>query len=131
MKNILNLTQHETTQDQILAGVFEPDPEQKKTIQKLLTVEVIPTAHNLKTRAAQLAEIAWDLTHGDTQDWTNAVMIGGAPFLMSYLEKALQAQGLQPLYSFSKRVVTELEHSDGTVEKKAVFKHVGWVEAFE
>ena len=56
-------------------------------------------------------------------------MIGGAPFFMSALERALLDVGITPLYAFSIRESVEKAAEDGTVTKINVFKHVGFVEA--
>ena len=39
---IMNLTQHNATEDQLKAGVYEPSPEIKKLISELLTFEELP-----------------------------------------------------------------------------------------
>ena len=55
-------------------------------------------------------------------------MIGGAPYLMAELEKALWNRGIEPVYSFSERKSVETE-KDGVVTKVNVFEHVGFVSA--
>jgi len=54
-------------------------------------------------------------------------MIGGAPYLMSALEAALEAVDLQPVYAFTRREVVERAQPDGSVAKTAVFRFAGWV----
>jgi hypothetical protein len=117
---ILNLTQHPAAPEQIAAGVVEP--RSKEEVQNLLTFESLPTRDEILTRAEKLADIA--AASGYT-----AAMIGGAPYFMSALERALVAKGVRPLYAFSRRVVVETVRPDGAVEKKGVFKHAGFVEA--
>lgn len=56
-----------------------------------------------------------------------SVMIGGAHYFMSYLEQALFAAKVRPLYYFSKRVVVEKQNPDGSVSKVSQFVHDGWV----
>jgi hypothetical protein len=119
--SILNLTQHVATPDQLAAGVVEPPADLKKEVQVLLTVDELPTQEGLRQRAKQLTEIAVNLN-------ANRVMLGGAPFLMGYLEWSLEAVGIKAFYSFSKREVVEVTSAEGRVEKKALFKHAGWVE---
>lgn len=121
---ILNLTQHRATPEQISAGVVEPE-EGKKKIQRLLTFEDLPTPEVIQERAEALARVAELLTKEYSHD---AVMVGGAPYLMSALEKALKERDLTPLYAFSKREVVEEQLSDGSVKKTQVFKHLGFVE---
>ena len=56
-------------------------------------------------------------------------MIGGAPYLMSALERALKQRGVKPLYAFSLRVSEDvLDESTGEVKKTLVFKHLGFLE---
>ena len=118
MKKILNLTQHPATEDQAAEGVFEP--ANKQEIQKLLTFTEVPSSDVLHQRAARLAEIAKE--HG-----VESAMIGGAPFFMSTLEKALNEVGVEPLYGFSLRTIVEETASNGEVKKTSVFVHAGWV----
>lgn len=123
---ILNCTQHSATPDQIAAGVVEPDQipnnSMKNTIKSLITFNDIPTGEEMAQRAADLADLV-------SQSPCRSVMIGGAPYFMSYLEFSLRAAGITPLYSFTKRETVETPNEDGTVTKTAVFKHIGWVEA--
>lgn len=122
-KKILNLTQHVATSDQIEAGVVEPEAEMKKEIQRLLTFDELPSRLELLKRADDLTALASQCGAGCAM-----VMIGGAPFFMPSLEKALFYDNIRPCYSFSKREVTETTSADGKITKTAIFKHVGWVE---
>lgn len=130
---ILNLTQHNATPDQVKAGVVNVREEDKALLQELLTFDNIPTADEMEARAQDLAVFAltYDITGSEEMDNSEVnclhVMIGGAPFFMSFLEKALKANYLIPMYAFSKREVIEEPHLDGTVLKKQVFKHLGFV----
>lgn len=117
---ILNLTQHPASPEQVQAGVVEP--QDKAKVRELLTFNEIPTHSQIKQTAEALADLAKD--HG-----AEAAMIGGALFLMAPLAQALRDRGITPLFAFTKRVVEEVTLPDGTVEKKAVFRHEGWVEA--
>jgi len=135
---ILNLTQHQATPAQLKAGVFEPDPDTKQRIRQLLIFSSLPTKAEIEKRARELASIAdWELsslyTSWDSQAQHSScrggyAMIGGAPYLMSALEKALKARGIQPLYAFSRREVVEKVNKDGSVTKTQIFKHLGFVE---
>jgi len=118
MKKILNLTQHSATDEQMVEGVFEP--ANKQEIQQLLTFTDVPSGQTLRENAARLAEIAKE--HG-----VESAMIGGAPFFMSSLEKALLKVGVEPLYGFSLRTIVEETASNGEVKKTSVFVHAGWV----
>lgn len=123
---IINLTQHLATQDQINAGVIEPAPEDKKIIQELLTFEELPSKDELERRAYGLATLVTDM--GAANASHHKVMIGGAPFFMSFLQEALKKVGHKPVYAFSRRESVDQAQLDGTVKKVAVFKHLGFIE---
>jgi hypothetical protein len=57
----------------------------------------------------------------------DAVMIGGAPYLMGPLTDALKDLGIEVCFSYSERVSVESSLPDGSVTKTSVFKHVGFV----
>jgi len=129
---ILNLTQHTATDEQTAQLVVEPRMTKAK-IQKLLTFEEIPTKEEIEARAKELARIASSeasMYAGDTDNeiWITRVMIGGAPYLMGALEKALRECGFTPVYAFSKRESIDQPQPDGSVRKVAVFRHLGFVE---
>ena len=116
---ILNLTQHAATPDQIAAGVVEP--ADKELVQALITFDELPSAKEVEAKAKALAQMAG-------YDGYDTVMIGGAPYFMAPLEKALREQGIKPLYAFSKRESVEEKQADGSVKKIQMFRHAGWVE---
>jgi len=129
---ILNLTQHVATDEQKAQLVVEPRMTKEK-IKKLLTFEEIPTKEEIEARAEKLAEIAVSeasMYAGDTDNevWITRVMLGGAPYLMGALEKAVREMGFQPVYAFSKRESEEIPQPDGSVRKVQVFRHTGFVE---
>ena len=115
---ILNLTQHKATPDQIAAGVVEP--ADKAAVQAALTFDTLPHPGQVHTRAETLAQFA-------RMSGCRSAMIGGAPFLMAELEKALWSWEVRPLFAFSVRVSTEQAQPDGSVRKVAVFQHGGFV----
>lgn len=116
---IINLTQHSATVEQVSAGVVEP--ERKDFVKMLLTFEGIPSKESIYDRAISLAEIARDAE-------ASFALIGGAPYLMSALERALIARNITPVYSFSERVSVETTGPDGTVKKVNEFRHKGFIE---
>ena len=118
---ILNLTQHNATEDQISCGVVEPTPGDKELIGALLTFGEIPSTSQIMDRVTCLVEIAVSYA-------ADGAMIGGAPYLMEFLAPALRMARVRVLYSFTKRVVAEKMLEDGSVEKVSVFKHVGFVD---
>ena len=129
---ILNLTQHNATPEQKAQLVVEPRMTKEK-IKKLLTFEEIPSKEEIEARAEKLAEIAVsEASHyaGETDNevWITRVLLGGAPFFMGALEKAIRECGFTPVYAFSKRESVDQPQPDGSVKKIAVFRHIGFVE---
>lgn len=118
---ILNLTQHPATAEQKVQGVVDLTPEDKAVLVERLTFNEIPTRAEMVARAAFIRDMA-------VNEEVEAVMLGGAPFFTSILEEALADAGFHVLYAFSKRESVEETQPDGSVVKKAVFKHVGFVE---
>lgn len=119
---ILNLTQHVATPEQKKVGVIEPTDKEKDRIRELLTFTSVPSHRELWLRAEELVNIAIAYAR------SNAVLIGGAPFLMSYLEARLDINNRKAVYAFSTREVEEcLDPTTGAVTKKSVFRHAGFV----
>jgi hypothetical protein len=115
---IINLTQHFATPEQLEAGVFESD--HKEGIRTFLTFNELPSKNVLDNTASILAH------HAKIKGATHA-MIGGAPFFMSTLERALVEVGVIPVYAFSVRESVEEVQPDGSVVKQAIFRHQGFV----
>ena len=137
---ILNLTQHQATPEQIEAGVY--NPLQPEAIKEALTFNTLPSKQEIEVKALTLSAIAaeevyWQLlkTRAKSEEQLDIesqmlgmqVMVGGAPYLMPYLEKALKDVNLKAVYAFSKRESIEVVMEDGSVKKTAVFKHLGFV----
>lgn len=119
---ILNLTQHAATAEQVAQGVIDLTGDDLATMKSLLTFVGLPSAETIYDRAYEVAKLA------DVCD-VELVMIGGAPFFMGALERALQKRGIKPLYAFSERVSVE-KIVDGVVVKTNEFKHIGFVEVW-
>ena len=115
---ILNLTQHLATNEQVAAGVYEP--EHKDKVRELLTFNELPSKEEIKERARLLTGIA-------ISEGVDKAMIGGAPYLMGALELELKSYNIKPLYSFTKREVVEVQKGDEVI-KQSIFKHIGFVE---
>jgi hypothetical protein len=124
---ILNLTQHPSTPEQTFAGVLDLGNDQHEAVKALLTFDTIPTPPELHHRAMQIAALA--AQHADDSVDIMQAMIGGAPYLMPYLETALRMHHIQPLYAFTKRTVFERTLPDGTVSKRSFFRHEGFIRA--
>ena len=125
---ILNLTQHVATQAQLDAGVVEPDARDKAEIQRLLTFDRLPSSDEVEYRARALMNIASNQIDGQERVVVDAVMLGGAPFLMAALHDWALEAGIKPLYAFSVRESVESTEPDGSVIKRNVFRHLGFVE---
>lgn len=119
----MNLTQHNLTQEQVANNeCFRIEAVANDIVCDRLTFNSIPTAEEMEERALELARLA--ANHS-----VEAAVIGGAPYFMPFIEKALLKLDIMPLYSFSKRESVERKNPDGTVVKTSVFKHIGWVKA--
>src|SRR5690606_41934101 len=73
MNKIANLTQHNATEEQVAAGVFDLVGEDRKMLVKLLTFATLPTKEEIEERAKAIAMLVMGC---------RAAMIGGAPYLM-------------------------------------------------
>lgn len=127
---ILNMTQHRATPEQVQAGV-EDMGLLHAWLCELLTFEDLPSSEELESRVDSLVDLALHsiehkAVHGIT---CFQVMIGGAPFLMAPLQKALAWKWIEVLYAFSKRESVETVCEDGSIRKTSVFKHAGFVRA--
>ena len=124
MTRIINLTQHAATPDQKEAGVFDLPDIDRKALSDVLTFDDIPTEVEMAARAGSLVATAVVFA-------ADAAMIGGAPYFMRPIEKALHAAGIEPVYAFSRRVSSETIMPDGTVKKDMNFKHMGFVRPYK
>ena len=120
--SILNFTQHAATAEQVAAGVIDLMQHDLASLKALLNFVGLPTRDDVYNRAYAIAALAENL-------FAETVMVGGAPFLMPVLQKALQMRGITVLYAFSERVSIE-KIVNGVVVKTNEFKHVGFVEVF-
>ena len=120
--SILNFTQHAATAEQLEAGVIDLMQHDLASLKALLNFVGLPTADEIYERAYAIAALAENL-------FAETVMVGGAPFLMPVLQKALQMRGITVLYAFSERVSVE-KVVNGVVVKTNEFKHIGFVEVW-
>ena len=119
--NIINLTQHQLTKDQLI-GAVEVGTEVRDEILNLITFVGRPTADVIKGNASRLAEICRDMH-------ASHAVIGGAPYFMGPLEQALRRAGIVPLYAFTERVSVEtINPETGEVVKTSKFNFAGWIE---
>ena len=126
---ILNLTQHAATSAQIDAGVVDLDSPELARLVEALTFESLPTVAQIDARAAEIAGLAVLQASFVGKASVAAGMIGGAPWFMAPLERALRKVGIMPIYAFSVRESTEQKLPDGSIRKVMIFRHAGFVEA--
>lgn len=128
---IVNLTQHPATPEQIAQGVVDLPAYQRRLLIESLTVDTLPTRQEIADRCANIAALAvHNGSGGDDADdpQPTAAMIGGAPWMMAELERALLDMGVPAVYAFSVRESVEQPQPDGSVRKVNVFRHVGFVQ---
>lgn len=129
---IVNLTQHAATPEQIAEGVVDLPEAARAALTTLLTVDDLPSREQIAARCAAVTKLALEHcpeTDEDDSGYTHHAMIGGAPWMMASLEAFLFSAGIRPRYAFSKRECVESAQADGTVRKTMVFRHAGWVPA--
>lgn len=124
----VNLTQHNTTVSQAQQGVVDLDAEIISEVRKQLTFDEIPTRKEMEIAAKEITRLV--LASGIKERGVDQAMIGGAPFFMSVLEFALLKIGVVPVYAFSKRESVDVTEEDGSITKRSVFLHVGFVRPF-
>ena len=140
----LNLTQHKATPEQVEAGVVELRSDLKEKLVEALTFDELPSRREVEKRAELVDDIvAAQVLNKDIEGITEedvkeaevfcnmnniSFMIGGAPFLMHHLVYRLNYFG-SVLFAFSKRESVEEALEDGSVVKRSVFRHIGFVEA--
>ena len=120
---ILNITQHKATPAQLEAGVVDWNVEDRKILNNLLTFKDLPSTEDLTARAEEiLLFIQWRTSCA-------TVIISGAPFFMSTLERVLKRDGFVVLHAFSERdSIEETDPKTGVVVKTNVFRHLGFIE---
>lgn len=121
MKKLVNLTQHNMTADQLVGFEVVDNGVANNEVKSLLTFNDIPSVKEMQERADKIALYA-------VENGASYAMIGGAPYFMGFLESALKANGVNPLYAFSVRDSIEQVQEDGSVRKVNIFVHKGWVE---
>lgn len=124
MNNILNLTQHLATPDQTAAGVVDLSGQDLELLLATITFEYRPDGEEILERAQRVAAL---VRHALVQH--QKVMIGGAPFFMPALQRALQQAGCEVLYAFSRRESVDAIAPGGSIRKTSVFRHGGFVSA--
>ena len=143
MEYIINLTQHPATKEQRDAGVIDLPPEEQKVLRGWLTFDDLPSRQVIRERAYQVAYLAAKEVRRREPDGGEGTinnpeitrcMIGGAPYLMGPLEKAVNGMqfgggALRAVYAFSAREgEKDIVQKDGSVKKVVIFRHLGFVD---
>ena len=126
--NILNLTQHSATPEQVADGVIDLTGESLEELIECLTFDEYPDETEILARVESITTLAacWqDMVDADS------AMIGGAPWLTAPLTRGLQRKGIRPLFAYTKRVSSEVATPDGGVRKVSTFKHLGFIPAVD
>ena len=118
--NIINLTQHAATEDQLNAGVLDLQGDLKAALVAAITFPPVYTHEELVSRAKRVLGIC-----KDSQIDCGHVMIGGMPSFMPVLQNVLQSAGYRVGYACTDRVSVDVPDGNGGVRKTSVFKHVG------
>ena len=121
---VLNLTQHQATPDQVSAGVMDIDAEDLENLRDLLTFDLVEGLPPSWRYVLMVADEIADLAKAYSPE---SAMIGGAPYLMGPLARALSYRGITPVFAFSTRESVEQVQPDGSVRKVNIFKHAGFV----
>ncbi len=122
---ILTMTQHAATPDQVSSGVVDWDSKTVVSMRKLLTFTSLPDMDKVMSAAVALVSL---LRANYDYQKVDAVMIGGAPYLMPALVSQLQQAGYHPTFAYSDRVSIDTVKDDGSTHKAVVFKHMGFVD---
>ena len=126
---ILNLTQHNSTADQINAGIIDLPVDFQTVLKELLTFPTTYTRKDLEQRALQIHELIRDMCGehfgASPKHALDGVMIGGMPSFMPVLEATLISKGIRVGYACTERKSVDKTLPDGSVQKTAVFVHAG------
>ena len=132
---ILNMTQHAANAEQKAAGTVDLVGREAAELKRLLTFDAPPTKQQIESRADAIAALACAYLRKGRGGATTrgggtsraCCMIAGAPFLMPALAHAMRSRGLVPVCAFSRRESVEESQEDGSVVKRSVFRHLGFV----
>lgn len=109
MTFIINLTKDTATPEQIAVGVVDLPPVQMQSLVNAITVNEPWEDIDIQARAEHVAELAChNGLGGDEGDDPHPTMalIDGPAWIISELEKALEARSIKPVYYFSNTTAT-------------------------
>lgn len=124
VERIWNFTQHLATPEQRAQGVVDLPEEVRQKLAECLTFDYMPDDEDLQIRCGEILCLIGEI---DTK-YGQRIMIGGAPFFMERLSAALRHSKYRPVFAFSRRESVERVMPDGSVQKTASFRHLGFVE---
>jgi hypothetical protein len=134
LPKIINMTQHHATPEQKAVGVVDLPEHMREEVSQVITFDEIPSPKEMTVRAQQVVAIFRRGQDAISQEGMIQVgitaMIGGAPYFMASLERILMADGIEPVYAFSRRESEDQTQPDGSVKKVAVFRHAGFVKVY-
>ena len=116
--NVVNLTQHNATVEQIKDGVFDLPDQLRQRLVELLTFPADYSRDDLEKAAQGIVSLVKEVDCFRT-------MIGGMPSFMPVLERALAKEGCAVGYARTERVSVDQVQADGSVRKVSVFQHAG------
>ena len=121
-KSMINLTQHAATEEQIKAGVVDLPAEIRRELAAYLNfdaAQLVAAGDDapdlIDYRAQAITALAAEQFATGRYGGDATAMIGGAPWLMGPLERALASAGFGVAYAVSDRVSVETVQADGTV----------------
>lgn len=120
---ILNLTQHNSTQDQLATNIVDLPVDFKTALVAAITFPAVYTKTDLESAAGKVYELVRDYVPY-LLDGFEGAMIGGMPSFMPVLEATLISKGIRVGYACTERQSIDKE-VDGKIIKTAVFVHAG------
>ena len=97
---IINLTGHQTTPEQLQAGVYDLPAQRHQQLCHLLTHEIPTTPRELQARAQQIVDLVFAIESNEDLDlpMPERALIGdSAPALIDALEEELKAAFIMPV----------------------------------
>ena len=130
---IINLTQHRSTQEQKAAGVVDLSDPYRAKLAEAITFEgtSAPSQSEILRAAKRACNLVSKCVTAADRRQPEAALIGGALWLMAPLARELRHRGIKPLFAYSRRESAEFTDADGSVSKRSIFRHIGFVEAVE
>ena len=117
---IINLTQHDATQDQLDAGVVNLIGEAAYKLKQAYRFNYVPSAEEKNRRVREIVQIAIDCK-------AEKALLDGPAWLTSALERELAVHEISAVYSFSMYPIIMTMEGDGTLVKRQRIKHMTFI----